>query len=226
MTRKVPYLFFLFSIACNNLAKHSDLEFKTELDKPLKEISGIVADGKDLWAITDKPKALFWNIDTKGTILQEVTIKNVQASDVEAVTKDENFVYLGDIGDNDGSRDERKIIKVSKTAIGKNDKSEIAGEIITFHFSDDVLDDKKKKNNYDSEALLSFGDFCTFLQSEEPIYKPNYFQFQKYRVIILPGQSAFLTAKVWLLMQQLTAQTMRLHLSVITKATNFRSSFF
>ncbi|HEX8460310.1 MAG TPA: hypothetical protein VF623_02725 [Segetibacter sp.] len=148
-----------FFIGCRDkLDKKSALDFKTELKKPLTEISGLVADGKNLWAITDKPKANVYLLDTKGNLKQEVRIKNFEALDVEAVTADSNFIYIGDLGDNDGTREERQIIKASKSAIGKDRLEEIDGEVITFIFSDAQTVDKKKKNNYDCEALLSFGD--------------------------------------------------------------------
>jgi hypothetical protein len=138
--------------------KKSELDFKTELKKPLTEISGLIADGDDLWAITDKPKANFYKLSNKGELKQEVKVKNAEAIDVEAVTADENFIYIGDVGDNDGGREERQVIKAKKSAIGSGKEVEIDGEIITFTFSDQQTVEKKKKNNYDCEAVLSLGD--------------------------------------------------------------------
>lgn len=144
--------------ACAAKNKNKDLDVREELSKPMHEISGLVADGKDLWAITDKPKAMVYKLNDDGKIKQEVVVKNAVAVDVEAVTKDDGFVYIGDVGDNDGNREERQIIKVAKSAIGKDKNVEVQGEIITFRFSDEQAVDKKKKNNYDCESLLSFGD--------------------------------------------------------------------
>jgi len=144
--------------ACQGTPAKSELDSKAELPAPLSEISGAIADGKDLWVITDKPKAVLYKIDVKGKILQTVTIKNQQASDVEAVTADSNFLYLGDTGDNDGNRDQRQIIKVSKTAISQDQNAQTDGEAIIFRFPEQQVSNKKKKNNYDCESLLSFGD--------------------------------------------------------------------
>jgi len=157
ITRLLAVLCFLISCK-DKTQKKSELDSKAELQKPLTEISGLVADGKDLWAITDKPKANVYKLDSKVDIKQEVTVKNIQAIDVEAVTADNDFIYIGDVGDNDGDREERQIIKVSKTAIGKDKTVEMDGEAIVFKFSDAQMVEKKKKNNYDCEALLGFGD--------------------------------------------------------------------
>lgn len=151
--------FICFFFGCGGKKLKSELDLKEELSKPLNEISGMVADGKNLWAITDKPKAVIYKLNADGKVVQEINVKNAKATDVEAVTKDQNYLYVGDLGDNEGNREERQIIKVAKSAIGTDKNTEVNGEIITFRFSDDIMVDKKKKNNYDCEALLSFGDF-------------------------------------------------------------------
>lgn len=158
MRRIIFYLVLSSIMSCNATGKKSELDGKEELSKDLKEISGIVADGDELWAITDKPKAAFYRLDLKGKIKQLITVKNIEATDVEAVAKDAGFIYIGDVGDNDGNREERQIIKVAKTAITQDDKPEVSGEVITFRFGDEKMVDKKKKNNYDCEALFSLGD--------------------------------------------------------------------
>jgi len=148
-----------FLIGCQGKSdKKAELDYKTELKKPLNEISGLVADGKNLWAITDKPKANAYLLDDKGNLKQEVTVKNIEAIDVEAITADNDFLYIGDVGDNEGGREERQIIKAPKSAIKKGKSVEIDGEAITFRFSNEQIVDKKKNNNYDCEAILSLGD--------------------------------------------------------------------
>src|SRR4051794_12961884 len=116
MKISVPLL-LCFLISCSNKGNTSKLDYKEELSKPLTEISGMVADGNVLWAITDKPHAKVYKLDLKGKLQQEITVNSAEATDVEAVTKDNGYVYIGDVGDNDGNREERQIIRVSKLAI-------------------------------------------------------------------------------------------------------------
>lgn len=144
-------------MACNR-ASQSPLTVKKILPKELKEISGIVADGKNIWVITDKPKSEFFRLDTSGNLLQTIQITNVQLTDVEAVTADSNYIYVGDLGDNNGDRKERQIVKVSANSIGKDDNAKVQGELITFIFPGEVEANNKKKNNYDCESLLSYKD--------------------------------------------------------------------
>ena len=131
---------------------------KTILPKELKEISGITAVGEDLWVITDKPKAKVFKLNAGGKLLQTINVSNVEATDIEAVSSDAGFVYLGDIGDNIGDRADRKIIKIPLSNIPVGAEVQVTGETIEFNFPNDVGTQDKKQNNFDCESLLSFKD--------------------------------------------------------------------
>ena len=147
-----------FLLSCSATDKKSPLVVKTVLPKELKEISGISANGADIWAITDKPQAKIYRLDQSGNLKQQIEITNAEATDVEAVTSDAKFMYVGDLGDNTGDRVERKIIKVSKGDIKPGREAKVTGETIEFTFADAVQTEKKKQNNYDCESLLSYKD--------------------------------------------------------------------
>jgi hypothetical protein len=150
--------FVCFITACSQKPEQSPLTVKKVLTKGMKEISGIVATKNGIWAIKDKPHAIVYKLDTAGNLVQEVDIKGIEAADVEAVTADDSFVYIGDVGDNIGDRGERKIIKVAMNSIPKGEKVEANGEVITFTFPGEETVESKKDNNYDCESLLSYRD--------------------------------------------------------------------
>lgn len=152
----VIFVFFLFS--CSSTEKKSPLVVKTILPQELKEISGITAAGQDIWAITDKPKSRVYKLDSTGKLKQTVTVTNVEANDIEAVTSDSGFVYIGDVGDNIGDRVERKIIKIALAGIPAGTEVQVTGEAIDFTFPDEGAIENKKQNNFDCESLMSFGD--------------------------------------------------------------------
>ena len=104
--RTALFLLLFITIACKDKdqEKNPNLNVKQELPKELNEISGMAADGDFIWAITDKPKSQVFKIDKKGNLLQEINIKGVDATDVEAVTDDDQFIYIGDVGDNEGGQ--------------------------------------------------------------------------------------------------------------------------
>ncbi len=68
----------VFFIGCMVHSQPAPVKVKKVLPKELKEISGMVAAGKDIWAITDKPHASFYKLDTLGSLVEEVSIKNVK----------------------------------------------------------------------------------------------------------------------------------------------------
>lgn len=157
--KKLPVLIFiLFFASCAATESENPLVVKTILPKELKEISGITASGQDIWAITDKPRAEVFRLDQSGNIKGKTEITNTDATDVEAVTSDATYLYVGDVGDNTGDRVERKIIKVSKASIAPGRDSKVTGEVITFTFPAEGQVEKKKQNNFDCESLLSYKD--------------------------------------------------------------------
>lgn len=151
-------LFLFAASSCNNKKQNPYLEFKKELNEPLKEISGMITHNEHIYAIADKPKAVFYRINKDGEVEQQINIAGVQVQDVEAITADEEFFYIGDVGDNDGNRAERKIVKVAKSSLGTGDVLKVKGEVISFELVQDSINTRKKKNNHDCEAMVSLGD--------------------------------------------------------------------
>ncbi len=145
-------------VSCSASDKKKPLVVKTELPKELKEISGITANGSDIWAITDKPHATVYKLDLSGNLKEQVEITNAEATDVEAVASDADYIYIGDVGDNTGDRPGRKIIKVAKANIKPGMEAKVTGETIDFTFANREQAEKKKQNNFDCEAVVGYKD--------------------------------------------------------------------
>jgi hypothetical protein len=153
------FIFLVFSLVGLTECKSQEgFAFKKTLSKELKEISGIARDGNALWAISDHGNSEIFKLDLKGDIIQRVRVKNFTFQDVEAVTVDKNYVYVGDIGDNDGKRTNRAIIRIPKASLGSKASVEVEGQEIDFVFPDEGEVKKKKNNNYDCEAMLYYND--------------------------------------------------------------------
>jgi hypothetical protein len=88
-------------------AQGTHFSFTKELPKKLKEISGLARDGDHLWAIIDSKNADIYKLDFSGKIIQQIHLSNFKLKDVEAVTADEKYIYVGDVGDNNGTRPDR-----------------------------------------------------------------------------------------------------------------------
>jgi hypothetical protein len=142
----------------NAKAQEDNFELKKELPKELKEISGLAKDGNVLWAIVDTKNADIYKLDLDGNILQIIHLSNYKLKDVEAVSIDRKYLYVGDVGDNNGTRENRTIIRIAKSSIGNNPTATVTGDLINFTFPDEGIVKKKKNNNYDCEAMISYKD--------------------------------------------------------------------
>ncbi|HWJ90958.1 MAG TPA: hypothetical protein VNR87_07585 [Flavisolibacter sp.] len=131
-------------------------QLERPLAKELKEISGTVKDGDVLWAITDARGSIY-KLDLKGNVIQELKLENVRLTDVEAVAADSKYLYVGDIGDNKGIRNDRVVVRILKSSIDRSATS-IGGEQIRFSFPDAASASNQKANNLDCEAMISYGD--------------------------------------------------------------------
>ncbi len=151
-------LWMICAAGCFSTPGVDGLILKKELPKELKEISGIISVGNDVWAISDKPHPEIFRLNKKANIVQEVKIKNAKVSDVEAITSDGTFLYVGDVGDNEGTRDSRTILKVALKDIRQDKMAEVSSGLIEFTFSDESKADKKKDNDFDCESVLATND--------------------------------------------------------------------
>jgi len=126
---------------------------KTALSKELKEISGQTQLNGTIYAISDKGQPVLFKLNAQGKLLGSVVISNVKSTNIEAVTNDGNNIYIGDVGDNNGTRKTRTIYKVNKKDLaGATAKA----DIINFTFADEGTIEKKKENNFDCEAITAF----------------------------------------------------------------------
>jgi len=142
----------------NNMVKGTTLlSKKFKLPNLIKESSGLIkVDGK-LWTINDSGgKAKLYQIDEKsGRIIKKVSIKGAYNHDWEALTYDNNYVYIGDFGNNRGNRRDLKIYKISRSDL-KNKKS-IRAKSINFKYSDQKdFRSRPRKHNFDCEAMVAY----------------------------------------------------------------------
>jgi len=124
----------------------------------LNECSGLQYIDNKLYAINDGgggPQIL--EIDsTNGLIVRSIWVENSINIDWEDMTHDDDFLYIGDFGNNFGIRTDLKIYKIPKSELGSDT---VNAEEITFSYADQVdFTPQNRNNDYDCEALFAFGD--------------------------------------------------------------------
>jgi hypothetical protein len=131
------------------------------LPKAVDETSGLVFWRNSLWTHNDSGGLpIIYRIDTlTGKVLQRITLKNTKNHDWEDITQDEQYIYVGDMGNNSGNRHDLCIYKVKKSDIPAQGDAEVSAEKISFAYPDYHGPVKsRKQNNFDGESLMAYGD--------------------------------------------------------------------
>ena len=126
----------------------------------LAESSGLAwSDGK-LWSHNDSGNpATFFSIDTTdGHVLQTVYVDNHPNVDWEDIAADNDYIYIGDFGNNTGDRTDLKVLKIAKASIGNDSAVHVNAQTISFSYTDQTSFTPTQLNNFDCEALISIGD--------------------------------------------------------------------
>jgi len=132
--------------------------FVTNLDKELDENSGIIFFDSLLWTFNDSGgKDKIYGFNFKGEIEKEIEIKDAKNDDWEDIAQDEKHIYIGDFGNNSGTRKNQKIYKIKKKNIGKKSKQKIDAKEIKFDFENQSNYNFQGKNTpFDCEAMIEF----------------------------------------------------------------------
>ncbi len=130
----------------------------TQLSESLKECSGAELLSSGRWVHNDRGNEHeVYLIDSlNGEILHTANIANVGNIDWEDLAESENYLYIGDFGNNGGNRTDLRIYRINKNDLSN---SLISAEIIQFAYSDQVdFSENNNNNNFDCEAFLFHDD--------------------------------------------------------------------
>ncbi|WP_276391840.1 hypothetical protein [Eudoraea chungangensis] len=98
-----------------------------------------------------------FEIDTTSLeITRTVRISNATNVDWEDITQDNEYIYIGDIGNNRGERRDLKIYRVSKSQY--DFQNEVEAELISFSYEDQVDFSGGANSDWDAEALIAVKD--------------------------------------------------------------------
>lgn len=100
---------------------------------------------------------MLYEIDAdNGELIRKITISNATNRDWEDIAQDDHYIYIADIGNNKGNRENLKIYRIKKEEYLKNDA--VKAEIIHISYADQTSYKSSSIHNFDAEALLSVED--------------------------------------------------------------------
>jgi hypothetical protein len=128
-----------------------------KLDDQLNEVSGLEQlNESTLVAINDSgSKAELYLIDLHGKHLKTVAVKNATNVDWEDLARDDNYLYIGDIGNNQNKRKDLCVYKVKISDVLS--KKEVVAQKISFYYSDQKeFPPQKRQLNFDAEGMIVY----------------------------------------------------------------------
>jgi hypothetical protein len=131
---------------------------KYTMDTSVQETSGLIFHNNRLITHNDSGgTAQLFEMDTiNNTITRTVTISNATNVDWEDIAQDADYIYIGDFGNNEGTRTDLKIYRIPKTEYDAN--TTVAAEVINFSYNDQTTFTADSDTNFDCEAMLVKGD--------------------------------------------------------------------
>mgnify|MGYP007089475796 FL=1 len=155
MKKFIYILFFIFSLS--SLGQEYSLMEKFVLPSEVEETSGLIfLNGKIITHNDSGDDPNLYEIDTiSGTILRIINITNATHIDWEDISQDNTYIYIADIGNNNGDRDNLIIYKILKSDFISS--TSVTAEQITFSYEDQTdFTSQPNNSNFDAEAIAVY----------------------------------------------------------------------
>lgn len=158
----------------------SQLTLIRALPAVLNESSGLVSLG-DGWYVgtndSGNPAELHvFNIEDK-TINRTVKINNASNNDWEELAADDQYVYIGNTGNNNGTRKNLGIYRINKAELRLKDV--VDAQSISYSYPEQLSFEKSGKHNFDCEALAVAGDSLYLFTKNRGDLKTNMYSLPK-----------------------------------------------
>ena len=141
-------------------------QFRSELPKEVHESSGLFFHNGRLWTHNDSgDKPILYALDTATfEVVQRVTLANAKNKDWEDVCTDGETVFVGDFGNNKGSRKKLRIYTFPLSALPDEGDATLQVDTIVFRFADQTNFEKRKQaHDFDCEAIFVTEDHLYLL---------------------------------------------------------------
>lgn len=156
---KITSLILLVITSVNVLAQQINLV--THLNNSINETSGLITINQKLITHNDSGgEAALYEIDTlSGNYTRKVTIGNATNQDWEDICSDSNYIFIGDFGNNNGSRTNLKIYRILISDYINTPNDTVIADTISFNYADQTnFTPTSYSTNFDAEAIIAKDD--------------------------------------------------------------------
>ncbi len=150
------------------------------LSAEIKETSGLIEWDNHLWSHNDDTDTNLYTLDTtNGTISQVYALNGVANMDWEEISQDDNYLYVGDFGNNaSGNRKDLHIVMIEKNSLLSNTP---LIETIYFSYADqtDFAAAGNNHTDFDCEAFIVSDDSIFLFTKQWISQKTSIYSFPK-----------------------------------------------
>jgi hypothetical protein len=154
-------LFFVCCISCaadsQQTVAYMPMEGIATLPDELNETSGIVIASDSSYFVhndSGKKPRIYEISNRSGNIVHETRFHDLKNHDWEEIARDENNLYIGDFGNNLGTRDNLKIYIIPLNRMHEDEVEEIS----VLKFTYPGYKASGGRHNFDCEAMIAAGD--------------------------------------------------------------------
>ena len=136
------------------------LQLLTGLSTPLlDESSGLSVINGQLWTHIDNTNASVFRIDSlSNSVLQTVLINASINTDWEDLATNDDFLFVGDFGNNYGNRTNLHILRIAKNDLSAS-ATNVNADVINFQYADQTtFTSQLNANSFDCEAFFFYND--------------------------------------------------------------------
>lgn len=160
---------FIFLLALPILLLSQQVDSVVTINSQLHENSGIVfIDGRVILHNDSAGEAALHELDTlTGDIARTVVIENAINTDWEDICNDSTYIYIGDIGNNNGNRTDLRIYRILISDFLNTPNDTVLADTIEFSYADQMnFDAAPYVTNFDAEALIAYeGNLYVFTKN-------------------------------------------------------------
>ncbi len=138
-----------------------NLSLVSPLVSSVHETSGLImVDGKLITHNDSGGDPFLYEIDSlTGNVSRTVVVANAFNTDWEDITADNDFIYIGDFGNNSGSRTDLKLFRVAISDYLSTPNDTVYADTTFISYADQTdFTPSSFQTNYDAEALIAYGD--------------------------------------------------------------------
>ncbi|MFC6096653.1 T9SS C-terminal target domain-containing protein [Flavobacterium qiangtangense] len=153
--KSIFYLLIFFFGCSSVLGQRLKPTSSNVIDQKVHETSGLLFWNDKLWTHNDDGDTNLYALDKNSCeILETIALKKVINKDWESISQDENYIYIGDFGNNvTGNRTDLHLLRIEKESLLQGIQKI---DSIQFNYSDqnDFTAKKSNETDFDGEAFI------------------------------------------------------------------------